>query len=60
MFYWCYNLIILDLSSFKLENLINSKFMFDHCTKLKEIKFNENTKTINLEVINSMFSDCSE
>ena len=32
--------------------------MFDNCENLREIKFNKNTLTKNLENMNSMFTNC--
>jgi len=58
MFYNSVNLKYLDLSKFNLENLVKSSHMFDGCSNLTEIAFNNNTKTINLEDMNSMFSNC--
>ena len=47
MFYNCVKLNYLDISSFYLENLINSSYMFQGCTNLTEIKFNDNSTTKN-------------
>ena len=59
MFYLSVSLTYLDLSKFNLENLINTSYMFYGCTNLREIKFNENSKTINLEDMNHMFEFCN-
>ena len=48
----------LDLSSFNLENLKKSIGMFANCHNLKEIIFNNNTLTKNLETMELMFSNC--
>ena len=58
MFYNCKSLTYLDLSYFNLENLVNSSYMFSGCINLKEIKFNKNTITKNLEDMNNMFENC--
>ena len=58
MFYDSTSLIYLDLSKFNLENLEYSSKMFYNCTNLKEIKFNNNTKTKNLKGMDSMFDSC--
>ena len=59
MFFGCGIIEHIDISNFQLERLINSENMFTTCQKLTEIKFNENTKTENLEKMSSMFQDCS-
>ena len=58
IFYNLVNLTYLDLSKFNLENLVNASHMFHGCTNLIEIKFNENSKTINLEDMNHIFDSC--
>ena len=58
MFKGCSKLIHLDISNNSLKNLVNSSSMFNGCTNLKEIKFNNKTSTINLENMNSMFKEC--
>ena len=58
MFYYCRSLAYLDLSYFNLENLKKSNSMFYGCDKLKEIIFNDNTITKNLEDMESMFTFC--
>ena len=58
MFYNCVSLAYLDLSDFNLENLKNSTLMFAFCFNLKEINFNNNTITKNLEFMIAMFLDC--
>ena len=58
MFYYCQELTYLDISNFQLENLVNSQSMFHGCGKLKEILFNDKTRTKNLKIVNSMFKNC--
>ena len=58
MFYNCHELVYLDLSSFNLENLSKAPNMFAFCTKLKEIKFKDSTRTSNLEEMTEIFSHC--
>ena len=58
MFYYCVELKSLDLSNFNLDNVISTQSMFKSCSSLKEIKFNDNTLTKNLENMNSMFDFC--
>jgi surface protein len=58
LFYSCKELNELDLSTFKLENVINAESMFEFCYKLKEIIFNNNTRTNNLEIMTNMFRWC--
>ena len=58
MFFNSSKLTYLDLSKFNLENLVNSSHMFHGCTNLAEIKFNDNTKTINLKDMNHIFDSC--
>ena len=58
MFNGCESLTYLDISGFNLENLKNSYTMFADCRKLKEIKFNNNTTTKNLETMEGMFYNC--
>ena len=58
MFYYCKELEYLNISNFHLENLINSQNMLKGCIKLKEIEFNNNTRTDNLEVMIGMFKNC--
>ena len=55
MFFECFNLYYLDISKFNLENLINADSMFRQCNNLKEIEFNNNTRTNNLQEMSSMF-----
>ena len=40
VFLWCYRLQTVDLSSWSLKSLKDIKYMFNQCTSLKEIKFN--------------------
>ena len=58
MFSGCKQLVYLDLTNFYLENIINTEYMFEDCYKLKEIKFNNDTKTNNLKKMNTMFQNC--
>ena len=58
MFKNCISLTHLDLSYFNLENLRDSRYMFEECFTLKEIKFNDNTTTKNLEKMDYMFNGC--
>jgi len=48
----------IKLSNFNLENLNNSEYMFGECYNLKEIIFNNNTRTNNLKKMDSMFQYC--
>ena len=59
MFHGCREFHGLDICNFTLENVINSSSMFRNCKNLKEIKFNNNTSTKNLEDMNSMFYGCT-
>ena len=58
MFYNCINLTNLNLSNFYFESLVSSERMFDSCTALKEIIFNNETRTNNLKDMSYMFSHC--
>ena len=58
MFELCWGLTIIDLSSFSFENVITMKYMFSDCSDLIEIKFNNNTLTKNLEMMDNMFEGC--
>ena len=60
MLYYCENLKFLDLSSFKLENLINSDSMFKGCGNLEEIIFDYSTRTYNLQQMKNMFKNCQK
>ena len=57
-FYDCPQLVNLDISNFNLENITTARNMFAFSSKLKEIKFKENTITNNLEEITEIFSHC--
>ena len=58
MFNNCRSLKKLDISNFNLENVINLESMFQDCIDLTEIIFNNDTRTNNLEYMNSMFLNC--
>ena len=60
MLCYCENLKFLDLSSFKLENLINSDSMFKGCKNLEEIIFDYSTRTYNLQQMKNMFKNCQK
>ena len=59
MFYSCGSLTYLDISSFYLENLIYSDYMFYSCSCLEEIVINNNTTTKNLKDMNHIFDSCN-
>ena len=58
MFYYVEKIKSLDLSNFEFDNLINATSMFEYCSSLKEIKFNENIRAYNLQRVFSMFGNC--
>ena len=59
LFLRCYNLLNLDLSSFKTDKVKKMTLMFDGCTRLEEIKFNpEKFKTTSVECMGHMFNNC--
>ena len=59
LFLRCYNLLQLDLTSFKTDKVKKMTLMFDGCTRLEEIKFNpENFKTTSVVCMGHMFNNC--
>ena len=58
MFYYCYKLESIDLSSFDTSIVTNMGWMFFHCYEIKYIIFSESFKTSNVITMYSMFSHC--
>ena len=56
----CTNIISLDLSNFNTSNIIDMRRMFNHCSKLKEIKGMNNFFTNKVESMEGMFQLCNE
>ena len=50
----------LDLSNFNTSNITDMSFMFNKCSKLKEIKGLNYFKTSNVTIIRGMFNKCSQ
>ena len=46
MFYNCFYLTNIDLSSFDTKNVTNMSFMFSNCSNLNIVKINDNLKNI--------------
>ena len=59
MFYECFNIINIDLSSFDFQNVTNVKFMFANCCGLANINL-FSINTINFNNMSSMFANCSK
>jgi len=57
MFFKCYNLTSIDLSSFITNNVTNMEAMFGWCVNLKNINFSS-FNTQNVTDMNSMFCGC--
>ena len=57
MFYMCFYLIELDLSTFNTENVTDMSHMFGGCLHLKKLKIS-NFNTKNVKNMRAMFSDC--
>jgi len=58
MFYECYSLKSIDLSSFNTNNVTNMRNMFNRCSSLKSIDLSS-FNTNNVTDMNNMFSYCS-
>ena len=59
MFYNCYNIINIDLSSFQDTNNVNNmSFMFCWCNSLKSLPNISNWETKNVNNMSGMFEDC--
>ena len=58
IFYNCYNLICLDLSNFKTDNVINMNNMLSNCTLLTSLNLS-NFKTENVTDMSNLFLKCS-
>ena len=59
MFYECYNLINIDLSSFDTENVTNMKCMFSKCKNLENIDLSS-FDTKNVIDMSEMFNECKK
>ena len=59
LFNGCEELTYIDISNFKLDNVTTTEYMFANCYKLKEIKFNAQTLTKNLQNMGYMFYHCN-
>ena len=57
MFYWCVNIIKLDLSFFKSKNVKNMSEMFSNCKNLEKVNLSS-FNTENVINMSSMFSNC--
>ena len=57
MFFKCYNLKEIDLSSFNTSNVKNMSYMFYYCKNLKEINLSS-FNTSNVENMSYMFDRC--
>ena len=59
MFYECWNLEELDLSSFDMQNVTKMKSMFEGCTNLQKVNLQFKTQTVKLTTMERMFSKCT-
>ena len=59
MFAGCKNIISIDLTNFKSENVENMEYMFYNCENLKNINL-LSLKTINVNNMNFIFSRCNK
>ena len=60
MFYWCKNLVELDLTNWNPISLENMSNMFGYCSNLKIIKNIENWQLQNVKDVRQMFSGCTK
>ena len=58
MFYYCNNLIKVDLSSFNTQNVTNISYMFSGCTNLVKVDLSS-FNTQNVKDMSSIFSCCT-
>ena len=60
MFYWCKNLVELDLTNWNPISLENMSNMFGYCSNLKIIKNIENWQLPNIKDVRQMFYKCAK
>ena len=60
MFYWCKNLVELDLTNWNPISLENMSNMFGYCSNLKIIKNIKNWQLPNIKGVRYMFSGCTK
>lgn len=58
LFFECTNLVEIDFSHFKVEEVTSMKSLFKACIKLKKITYGDNFKTNKLINIEELFSNC--
>ena len=58
LFAYCRELVFVDLTNFKSDNLTDISFLFGNCTNLKEIKGLEHLNTKNIVSMDNAFMAC--